>query len=482
MELAAHRVGGPGGGKAPSHKKATQMTAAAITQSLVVGSHAAGAQPYLLRIDALAASVITLPQVGVLLAGRGEEAEIRIEDAAVSRRHARFAVNAGVVTVTDLGSHNGTFVNGTRLADGRALSKGDDVQIGEAHLVLHQPEGILPVDVVPVEQQILGDRSVLLADPAMHRLYELIRRLGASDLPVLIGGETGVGKEHAARALHHASRRAQGPFVTLNCAGLQDTLVESELFGHERGAFTGAVQTKRGLLEVADGGTVFLDEVGELSPAAQAKLLRVLETRRLTRVGGTDERPVDIRVVAATHRDLEADVSAGRFRKDLFFRLGAATLALPPLRDRPRELPLLTDLFLRKACEDLGRSVPHLSPALRAALGRYGWPGNVRELKNAAEFLAAAVPDAVLEPHHLPERMIRALELQVSPALEAPAEVEGQAVPLSAELEALERRRIQEALEATGWVQTRAAKRLGIPLRTFTARLKKLGLRTPPGR
>ena len=232
-------------------------------------------------------------------------------------------------------------------------------------------------------------RDVVLADPAMLRIYALLRRVAVSDLPVLLTGESGTGKDLAALALHHWSRRASAPLVVLNCAALPDSLVESELFGYEKGAFSGAAQAKPGRLESAQGGTVFLDEVGELTAATQAKLLRVLEAKRITRLGDTRERAVDIRLVAATNRDLEAEVQKGTFRRDLYFRLSAAKVALPPLRERPRELPVLARRFLDEACARLGFPGRQWSAAALRRLSAHAWPGNVRELKNVVEYLAA---------------------------------------------------------------------------------------------
>ena len=330
---------------------------------------------------------------------------------------------------------------------------------------------------------VLADRAVIVADPAMVRLYELIRRLAASSLSVIVSGETGSGKENAAFAVHHYSARRDGPFVTLNCAALPEALIESELFGHERGAFTGAVAAKAGLFEAARGGTVFLDEIGELPLAAQAKLLRAVETRRVTRVGGLAEHEIDIRLVAATHRDLDAEVTAGRFRKDLLFRLGQATVVLPPLRDRPRELALLARTFLEQACRTAGRPPLHLSASALHKLARYGWPGNVRELKNVMEVAAATVVEDTLDPWHLPERITgprsaaptTAAASTASTVSGAPPVAEGEPVftPLADDIRDLERRRMTEALIATRGNRTRAADLLKMPLRTFLLRIKQ---------
>jgi len=342
--------------------------------------------------------------------------------------------------------------------------------------------GVAPAEEGAARLEV-GDQTVLVADPAMAEIYRLIRRVAASDLavPVLITGETGVGKENAAAAVHRWSPRRDGPFVTLNCAAIQESLVESELFGHEKGAFTGAVAARAGLLESAAGGTVFLDEVGELPPATQAKLLRALESRRVTRVGGVREVALDIRVVAATNRDLEAESRAGRFRLDLFHRLAVATVFVPPLRERPREVPLLARAFLDAACARARRPAMAIAPAALQAIARYDWPGNVRELKNAMEYAAAAVADPVLELYHLPGRVRAAAGVvsqapAPSSAPPPPSQPPPGFRPVADELRELERRRMAEALDAAGGVQNRAAQLIAMPLRTFAGKVKLYGL------
>jgi two-component system, NtrC family, response regulator AtoC len=328
----------------------------------------------------------------------------------------------------------------------------------------------------------LSDRTIILADPAMTRLFDLVKRLARSDLPVLVSGETGVGKESAAFAVHLWSRRGEAKFLPINCAALPENLLESELFGYEKGAFSGAAQAKAGLLELAAGGTVFFDEVGELPAAAQAKLLRVLENKRLMRLGGTREIEVDLRVVAATNRDLEQEVAANRFRRDLFFRLSGATVVLPPLRDRPRELALLLRAFLAESCQRLGRDLPVISAAALAALARHPWPGNVRELKNAVEYAAAAA-EQVIEVGHLPDRIrqpTRETAAAPSAAVPTPAPEPSPSKPgfraLSDEIEELERVRLTEAMAAAANVKAKAARLIGMPLRTFVAKLKHHGI------
>jgi two-component system response regulator AtoC len=322
----------------------------------------------------------------------------------------------------------------------------------------------------------IGARRVIIADPAVVRLYALIERLAPAGLPVLITGETGSGKELVAAAIHARSPRADRPLISLNCAALHEALVESELFGHERGAFSGAIASRAGLIETASGSTLFLDEIGELAPGIQAKLLRVLESHRVTRVGDVREREVDVRVVAATNRDLEADVAAGRFRRDLFFRLSAATLHLPPLRQRPRELPLLATEFLDEACRHGSRPPMRISEEAMAVLLAHSWPGNVRELKNLMQYIAAALAVDVLRADHLGERLGR---LRPEPTQSTITTVHGTPPPfrpLAEELRELEITRIRQAIEATGGNQTRAAGLLAMPVRTFFEKAKQYGL------
>lgn len=330
----------------------------------------------------------------------------------------------------------------------------------------------------------LGEQQVLVADPAMLRVYELLSRIALSDLAVLIEGETGTGKELAALALHAYSPRRERRLVVLNCAALTETLVESELFGHVKGAFTGAGAHKTGLLEVAEGGSVLLDEIGELPLGTQAKLLRALGTKRITRIGDTSERSIDVRVVAATNRSLNDDAKSGRFRSDLFYRLSGAIVWLPPLRHRPRELALLARRFLADECQRLGRRTMQLSAASMDRLARHDWAGNVRELKNVMEFCAAAFDVPVLEPWHLGERLQSEVESpsatrdEPTPKQRTREARPGSSFrPLDDEIRELERQRIEEALAETEGNQRRAAELLGIPLRTFATKLNQYGLR-----
>jgi DNA-binding NtrC family response regulator len=298
-------------------------------------------------------------------------------------------------------------------------------------------------------------------------------------------GETGVGKEVLAEVVHRRSPRHGAPFLRLNCAALSETLLESELFGHEKGAFTGAAQAKPGLLETADGGTVFLDEIGELSAAMQVKLLRVLEDRKVTRVGALAARSIDVRFVAATNRDLEAEVQRGAFRQDLFFRLSGITLTIPPLRERRAEIEPLARLFAARSAAQLGRPAPGISRAALDALVRHSWPGNVRELRNVMERAVVLAEADEITPDHLLLPSAKPAETRAAPSAApavdpAPAAAGGAgAAGLRAELDAIERQRILDALAAAAGNQTQAAAALGMSRRTFIARLDEYGIPRP---
>jgi DNA-binding NtrC family response regulator len=298
--------------------------------------------------------------------------------------------------------------------------------------------------------------------PAMRRVVQLIEKIAPTDATVLVRGASGTGKELVARALHHNSPRRDRPLVTVNCAALQEALLESELFGHEKGAFTGAVQAKPGLVEVAEGGTLFIDEVAEMGPALQAKLLRVLEDGHYRRVGGTKECRADVRVIAATNKPLEEEQKAGRFREDLFYRLNVVAIELPPLRERREDIPALVDHFL--TTRQLGPARCQVHPDAMQALLAYGWPGNIRELANVLERAQILAEGHVITPDDLPETVL---------AAPAPAEAAA-ANPDS--LDALERRHVQEVLRREKGNKLRAAKALGISRRALYRLLERYRL------
>jgi transcriptional regulator with PAS, ATPase and Fis domain len=312
-------------------------------------------------------------------------------------------------------------------------------------------------------------------------------------LSVLIRGETGVGKEVCAESLHRMSNRADRPFLRINCAALSETLLESELFGHERGAFTGAHTAKPGLLETADTGMVFLDEIGEIPPNLQAKLLRVLEDGVVTRVGGLKRRTIDVRFIAATNVDIEAAIEANVFRSDLYFRLGGVTLDIPPLRERVGEIEGLSRLFLERACARAGRvPTPELTPAALERLRTYSWPGNIRELRNTIERAALVAPGSTIDVTHLAVehlgRTSGVLAAGATSPLLAVNEVGLPAVQEESEdaksdllkrLADLEKRELEETLASCGGNQTRAAKLLGISRTTLQARMIAHGIPRP---
>jgi DNA-binding NtrC family response regulator len=334
-----------------------------------------------------------------------------------------------------------------------------------------------------------GAGEFIVHDPAMQHLYRLAERVAAGDISVLIIGETGVGKEVLADWIHRTSRRSQKPFLRLNCAALTESLLESELFGHEKGAFTGAMASKQGLLETADGGTVFLDEIGELSPSAQVKLLRVLEERMVMRVGGLKPRTVDVRFVCATNRDLEEEVAREAFREDLFYRVAGVTLAIPPLRHRTTEIVPLAQAFLEQSCKRLGRSdVPALTPEAKQLLVRYSWPGNIRELRNVMERASLLSIDGEVRPEHLPvEKITGTYTTRAKRPTQPPRGERGlDTMPPPADggdagppLEPGERERVLRALNDCGGNQTEAAKVLGMSRRTLAKRLEAFGIPRP---
>ncbi len=308
--------------------------------------------------------------------------------------------------------------------------------------------------------RIIGTSEAMLA------VRERIEQVAPTPATVLIQGPSGTGKELVARALHALSPRADKPFVAVHCAALAPSLLESELFGHVKGAFTGATEDRKGRFEIADGGTLFLDEISEIDLATQVKLLRVLETRTVEPVGSATPVPVDIRLVAATNRDLRAWVEAGKFREDLYFRLNVVDINLPPLRERQGDLPLLCDAFVREFNPQLGRGILGVAPDAMAALAAYPWPGNVRELRNAIERMMVLAHSDHLTLEDVPRNIREGRAATAAPAPEAPAEP---AEPEEATL-------IRRALFETHGNRTAAAKRLGIPLRTLYRRIKTYGL------
>jgi two-component system response regulator HydG len=390
--------------------------------------------------------------------GKSAVCRLRLSDPKVSRRHATFDVVGDTVRLIDHGSTNGTTVNGLRVND-VVLRGGELVQVGDTRVQLDR---LAPLTVASVVASSFG--RALGASPEMRRLYPLCERLAASNVAVLIEGETGTGKEVLAESLHERSARAEKPFVVFDCTAVPPDLMEAALFGHERGAFTGAVGAQKGLFELADGGTLFIDEIGELSPALQPKLLRALDRSEVRRIGGTEWIKVDVRLVAATRRDLEKEIQAGRFRDDLFYRLAVARIELPALRHRQGDIALLADAFWKQLGPHAG-AIPH---DLVLRLESYPWPGNVRELRNAvAKRLALGDldPDARLgqttgmhnqATHTADDVLTRVLALNL-PLSEARDMV----------IEEFERRYLQKMMAAHDGDATRAAAAAGVARRYF---------------
>ncbi|MFZ5775251.1 MAG: sigma-54-dependent transcriptional regulator [Thermodesulfobacteriota bacterium] len=306
--------------------------------------------------------------------------------------------------------------------------------------------------------------EIIGRSPVMREIFKTIRQVAPLHCNVLIQGESGTGKELVARALHAESDRASHPFIPFNCGAFSEELIANELFGHEKGAFTGAVSTKLGLLETAHGGTVFLDEVGEMPLAMQVKLLRVLQERTLLRVGGVTPIGIDVRIIAATNRDLEHMVAAGTFRQDLFFRLKVVQLDLPPLRNRPEDIPLLIHHFVELIASQFGKEVPEVSDPFLAALSSYPFPGNVRELQNIIERAVALAREPLLTPKDLPPDILLAGNRPMPPEKS------------TTQLKALEQEHIYEVYRRTGFNQTETAQQLGISRTTLWRRLKELNL------
>jgi DNA-binding NtrC family response regulator len=329
----------------------------------------------------------------------------------------------------------------------------------EARHLRAEVERLRAADREPADATIVGH------SPAIARSIDMLRKLAPSGAgSVLLTGESGTGKDLAAKAIHYNSARASKPFMNITCSALPETLLESELFGHERGAFTGADRQKRGLIEMADGGTVFLDEIGEMVPLLQAKLLRFLEEKSFKRVGGATDIKVDVRVIAATNRDLEEEVRKGQFRSDLYYRLNVVPIKLPPLRQRPNDIPRLVNFYVDLYNTEFRKRIRQVSAAAMEKLKAYSWPGNVRELRNAVEraMLLAEGDELALEDFPVGSGA------HASDAVELPAN--------GVDLEQWERSFVQQALERSGWNQTRAANLLGLNRDQIRYRIEKFKL------
>ena len=416
-----------------------------------------------------------MPDEGELVLGRGQDVDVFIDHRSVSRQHARLRVHASQVTVEDLGSANGTRVAGKALAAGTTVPvrAGDAVEIGDAVLVLQRGA---PPDRAARERE--RGPLPLGSSAGMQQVERLIDRVAPGTISVLVVGETGVGKELVAEAVHRRSPRSTKPLVRLNCAAVAGTLLESEWFGYEKGAFSGATTPKPGLLETADGGTVLFDEVAEMPLELQAKLLRVLEDRAVLRVGAVRPRRIDVRFIAATNKDLEAESTRGTFRQDLYFRLNGVTIAVPPLRERREEIGPLSSAFVAEMSRASGRNPPPaIDPEAAAWLAAYAWPGNVRELRNVIErAVLLAEGGRPISTAELPKGMKPGARAE-PPADEEPQRARTES--LKETVAALEKKRVLDALAEAGGNQKRAAEILGISRGTLLARLEAFGIARP---
>jgi len=444
-----------------------------------------------------------LPERGVVSLGRAASSDIRLDHESVSRHHARLHLPS--LEVEDLDSRNGSWLlnPGSDPSGGSALerfeSEGERLtphvprrfELGAwfrlGGLVSRVQRSAPQVHTLPVPAATLDDDGPVLEDPQMVQLYALAERTASTLLPLLILGETGVGKDVLAARVHQASPRKQGPFVRINCGALSESLLESELFGHQRGSFTGASENKPGLFELGQAGTVFLDEIGELPLRTQVKLLHVLETSHVTRVGATKPQRIDVRFIAATNRELVREVQLGSFRKDLYFRINTLCLKINPLRERSADILPLVRYFLRRTSASMGVAEPELSPETAQHLLQYDWPGNVRELKNSVERARLLSGSGPLLPQHFPtERELLNPAPDVSDIwsdAEAPTRVRPrpglEARPGPVDAAPSSHAALLEALNSCGGNQTRAAALLGISRRTLVNRLNEYDIPRP---
>jgi len=438
-------------------------------------------------------TVVPLPERASFLFGRSIECEITLDDASVSRRHLRVTVGDDL-RIEDLGSANGTTYDGARLAPytETRVELGRPITLGGVTLFVHAAQSVVAPGRAAGPGVLFTPPVVeVVRDAALKKVYATLPSIAPSPLGVLVLGETGVGKEVFADAIHRLSKRAEKPFVKLNCAALPESILEGELFGYERGAFSGAVTARPGLFEAAHQGTVFLDEVGELPLHTQAKLLRVLESGEVLRLGSRAPRTIDVRFIAATNRDLDAAVARGEFRRDLFYRLEGVRVLIPPLRERPDDVVALAEFFLARLAGRMGLLTPSLSEDAKAALRRHPWPGNVRELRNVVERALVMNPEAefltgaTLLIHGAGDDDDEpSTERRGRVTLRAEGTTPSSATPeatmsLRSSLDEVERRAILDALEKTGGNQSAAARLLGIGRHALINRIESYGVARP---
>jgi len=422
----------------------------------------------LLVIDGAALQVMPLPGAGTLTIGRASRCDVVIDSGSVSRHHANLAINADI-EIEDVGSSNGTFVDRARLPPHHPvrLTVGVPFLVGAVTLM--------------VQARTAGSRAAATRSSVLAALEQSASRIAIGRLSVIVIGETGVGKERFAERIHEMSTRRTASFVRINCSAISESVLEAELFGSEQ-------LGKPGQLELADGGTAFLSDVDQLPAALQHKLLRAVEDAAVRRVDATRARPIDVRYVASTSKDLASEIDDGRFRRDLYFRLAGAPISIPPLRDRRDEILPLAEEFVASAASPLGRSFA-LSEDAKQWLGAHDWPGNIRELRNACERAVLLATGTLIERHHLTtiddptkrppnQRMRSSATIPPPPGIRAPSAAD-MPTQVRATVAELEKQRILEALERCAGNQTRAAEMLGISRRTLINRLDEYGIARP---
>jgi len=407
--------------------------------------------------------VVELPGPSIQI-GSARTGQLVLADPTVSRHHLTLSIERDGIRVIDAGSRNGTALDGVRVND--AWARADSLLVlGSTTLRLRLLDG--EIDLPLSTRNRFG--GLLGTSVAMRRMFALLERVAQTDTTVLVEAETGTGKELVAEALHEEGARASGPFVVFDCSAVSASLIESELFGHVRGAFTGAVGDRAGAFEAADGGTLFLDEIGELPLDLQPKLLRALERLEIRRVGESTARRVDVRIVAATHRSLATEVDAGRFREDLYYRLAVVRVGLPPLRERLEDIPLLVEHFARETSRR-GQQPVYLPESAVRNFAAQAWPGNVRELRNAvARAAAIGIPDDTATPAPTPPADPRALAIDLT----VPLKVARERI-----VEMFETAYLTEALKTTGGNVSRAAELAGVNRKFIQRAMKSLALRT----
>ena len=420
---------------------------------------------------------IIVPKIGsepLFLDRTGSRKNLAVEDISFVSVPIRLSGKViGALSVDRVFSENVSFDREIRFL---SIVAGIFAQAVHIHRLVEAEKAALREENLRLKTRLKGKyrfENIIGQSARMQEVFEAVERVSRSHATVMLRGESGTGKELIAQAIHYNSPRRDGPFIKLNCAALPETLLESELFGHEKGAFTGAERTRPGRFEQASGGTLFLDEIGDVPPAFQVKLLRVLQEREFERVGGTETISVNVRIIAATNRDLEEDVRRGRFREDLYYRLNVIPIFLPPLRERKEDIPLLIEHFLRRFNRENGKEV-EIPPQVLRILLRYSWPGNVRALENQIERLVVLAEGKEAKVADLPVHILN--DVPFSPAGERSRGRSSLPGRRLSRLEEVEKRELEEALAACGGVQAHAARMLGITPRQIGYRIKKYGI------